>query len=116
MEKPLNKQQTIDDLVAIEADIQKLAQHGSLATLEHKLNTRQKKLEYLFEHFMAQIEQADLTLLKELQLKSQTMLHTMQETNQEKTEEIIKYKNTGNTISLYADIAPQKSFADIGQS
>ena len=108
MEKPLNKQQAIDDLVAIEVDIQKLAQQGSLATLEHKLNTRQKKLEYLFEHFMAQIEQADLTLLKEIQLKSQQMLQSMQETKQEKTEEIIKYKNTGKRIRLYSDIAQQK--------
>ena len=108
MVNPKNKQHAIDDLLAIEADIQKLAQQGSLATLEHKLNARQKKLEYLFEHFMAQIEQSDLTLLKEIQLKSQTMLQSMQETKQEKTEEIIKYKNTGKRIRLYSDIAQQK--------
>ena len=108
MKKPNNKQQAIDDLMAIETEIQKLAQEGSLATLEHKLNARQKKLEYLFENFMAQIEQADLTLLKEIQLKSQNMLQTMQESKQKKSEEIIKYKNTGKRIRLYSDIAQQK--------
>ena len=108
MVNPKNKQHAIDDLLEIEADIQKLAQQGSLATLEHKLNARQKKLEYLFEHFMAQIEQADLTLLKEIQLKSQQMLQSMQETKQEQTEEIIRYKNTGKRIRLYSDIAQQK--------
>ena len=94
MKKPNNKQQAIDDLMAIETEIQKLAQEGSLATLEHTLN--------------AQIEQTDLILLKEIQLKSQKMLQTMQESKQEKTKEIIKYKNTGKRIRLYSDIAQQK--------
>jgi hypothetical protein len=108
MQAPKNKQQAMDDLMALEADIQHLAQEKSLATLEHKLSLRQQALEYLFAHFMTDITQADLTLLKEIQLKSQTMLQAMQDTKQEKSEEIIKYKNTGKRIRLYSDIAQQK--------
>lgn len=108
MQVPKNKQQAMDDLMALEADIQNLAKEQSLATLEHKLSMRQRALEYLFTHFKTEITQGDLAQLKEIQLQSQTMLQAMQDTKQEKSEEIIKYKNTGKRIRLYSDIAQQK--------
>ncbi|MGR6874900.1 hypothetical protein ACU6U9_22030 [Pseudomonas sp. HK3] len=108
MDVPSNKQQALDHVLALEGDIQKLAQAHSLATLEHKLKMRQQALEFLFEHFLADINQDDLILLKDIQVKSQNMLETMQENKHEKSEKIIKYKNTGKRIRLYSDIAQQK--------
>jgi hypothetical protein len=108
VQEPKNKQQALDNILALEADIQQLAQEHSLATLEHKLKMRQQALECLFSHFMEDINQNDLTVLKEIQVKSQTMLADMQVNKQEKGEEIIKYKNTGKRIRLYSDIAQHK--------
>ena len=108
MQEPTNKQQALDNLIALEQDIQQLAQQRSLATLEHKLKMRQQALEYLFAHFMKEINQDDLTLLKEIQLTSQEMLQQMQANKEEKGAQIIKYKNTGKRIRLYSDIAQQK--------
>ncbi|MFY0700406.1 MAG: hypothetical protein JXR04_06265 [Bermanella sp.] len=108
MKQPSSKQQALDHLIKLEQDIQQLAQAHSLATLEHKLKIRQNALEFLFANFMTQINQDDLALLKDIQSKSQAMLQDMQNNKQDKSEQIIKYKNTGKRIRLYSDIAQQK--------
>ena len=108
MEMPKTKQQALDHVLALEANIQVLAKENSLATLEHKLKLRQDALEYLFEHFTDDITQADVAKLKDIYAASQTMLENMELNKQEKSEEIIKYKNTGKRIRLYSDIAQQK--------
>lgn len=103
-----NKEDAISYIQSLEQEIQILAQEKSLATLEHKLQLRQKALEYLFENFMEQINQSDLSLLKSIQQESQTLLDQMQQHKHDQSEEIIKYKNTGKRIRLYTDIAQQK--------
>lgn len=108
MKQPSNKQQALAHLFELEQEIQQLAQAHSLATLEHKLKIRQNALEFLFANFMTDINQDDLVLLREIQAKSQAMLQDMQNNKQNKSEQIIKYKNTGKRIRLYSDIAQQK--------
>ena len=51
----------------LETDIKKLANEKSLATLEHKLNLRQKVLEYLFEQFIDQLNEKDMDFLRSVQ-------------------------------------------------
>jgi len=103
---------TKDDVITyiqdIEQDIVKHAKEKSLATLEHKLRLRQQALEHLFGNFIAQINQNDLNLLREIQAQSQSLLNEMEEHKDQKGDEIIKYKNTGKRIRLYTDIAQQK--------
>ncbi|GAA6134907.1 hypothetical protein NBRC116188_16970 [Oceaniserpentilla sp. 4NH20-0058] len=103
-----NKEDAISYIQNLEQEIQLLAHEKSLATLEHKLQQRQKALEYLFENYMAQINQTDLDFLKSIQEESHTLLDQMQQHKHEQSEEIIKYKNTGKRIRLYTDIAQQK--------
>jgi len=108
MEGLESKQKTLNALHQLEMEIQRLVSEKSLATLEHKLKQRQETLEYLFSHFIEQINDQDLTFLKTIQHKSHAMLDEMQGHLTTQSDEIIKYKNTGKRIRLYTDIAQQK--------
>lgn len=103
-----NKDDAIAFIQQLESDIQTLAKEKSLATLEHKLNQRQSALEVLFSQFMDDIDQQDLTFLKQIQKSSGDLITDMQNSKHQKTQEIIKYKNTGKRIRLYTNIAQQK--------
>jgi len=108
MDNLSSKQSTMAYLISLEEDVQKLAQEHSLATLEHKLKLRQETLEYLFGQFLDEINNEDMQVLKDIQAKSQALIEEMQSSKHDKSQEIIKYKNTGKRIRLYTDIAQQK--------
>lgn len=108
MNQPKTKQQALDRVLGLETEIEYLAKANSLATLEHKLKVRQEALEALFSNFMKEINQDDMQVLKDIQVKNQILLEKMQANKQEKGEEIIKYKNTGKRVRLYSDIAQHK--------
>jgi len=103
-----SKQKALNYLNDLESEIQRLVSEKSLATLEHKLKQRQDALEYLFAHFIAEINDKDLLFLKTIQQKSHSLIDEMQAHLHERSDEIIKYKNTGKRIRLYTNIAQQK--------
>ncbi len=103
-----SKQSIMAHLISLEMEIQKLAQDHSLATLEHKLKQRQDVLEHLFSQFLDEINNDDMKVLKDIQAQSQALIEEMQASKHDKSQEIIKYKNTGKRIRLYTDIAQHK--------
>ena len=89
-------------------DIRELSSLDSLATLDHKLNERQKLLVNLFDSFQGDLNSDDLSFLKTIQEETSKLLGKMECEKIDKGDELIKHKTKGNRIRLYTNIAKQK--------
>ena len=104
----MDKYLLIDEIREISLSIDKLAAEKSLATLDHKLKGRQKKLELLFDLFASELSIDDLDFLKSISNTATQLLTRMKSEKSDKAVEIIKHKNKGNRIRLFTTIAKQK--------
>lgn len=104
----MEKNVLINEIRAISLSIDKLASENSLATLDHKLKERQKKLESLFNAHSSELTDDDLECLKSISDTAKKLLARMELEKTDKAVEIIKHKNKGNRIRLYTTIAKQK--------
>ncbi len=96
------KLQTIND------EINGLADGSSLATLDHKLELRQKLLESIFIDYKTEFDEQDIAFLKNIVKDNESMLKIMEETKKSKSDTIIKTKTRSKRVKIYTIIAQQK--------
>ena len=104
----MDKNSLIGNIQKLTVDIRELSSLGSLATLDHKLNERQKLLVNLFDSFQGDLNKDDLSFLKTIQEETSKLLGKMESEKIDKGDELIKHKTKGNRIRLYTNIAKQK--------
>lgn len=104
----MDKSALLSEITLLSQSIERLASKDSLATLDHKINQRQKLIEALFSQFKDQLNTDDITLLKSIKKSSSNLLDKMESAKLNRGDEIIKHKTKGNRIRLYTSIAKQK--------
>ena len=104
----MDKSGLLSEIKLLSQSIDRLASKDSLATLDHKINQRQKLIESLFNNYKDQLNADDITLLKSIEKSASSLLGKMESAKLNRGDEIIKHKTKGNRIRLYTSIAKQK--------
>jgi hypothetical protein len=104
----VDKSGLLSEIKLLSQSIDRLASKDSLATLDHKINQRQKLIESLFNNYKDQLNADDITLLKSIKKSASSLLGKMESAKLNRGDEIIKHKTKGNRIRLYTSIAKQK--------
>jgi hypothetical protein len=108
MESIKTKKSEFKKLKILNDDINKLLDESSLATLDHKLDLRQKLLEFIFENYKNEFDELDIAFLKNLSDDNTSMLKIMEKNKKSKSDTIIKTKSRSKRVKLYTIIAQQK--------
>jgi hypothetical protein len=104
----VDKSGLLSEIKLLSQSIDRLASKDSLATLDYKINQRQKLIESLFNNYKDQLNTDDITLLKSIKKISLSLLDKMESAKLNRGDEIIKHKTKGHRIRLYTSIAKQK--------
>ncbi len=102
------KKSEFKKLKKLNDEINSLVDESSLATLDHKLDLRQKLLETIFKNFTDEFNEQDIAFLKELSDDNTSMLKIMEKNKKYKSDTIIKTKSRSKRVKLYTIISQQK--------
>ncbi len=103
-----NKKSDFARLIELNEEIQNLTDESSLATLDHKLTLRQELLEYLFSNYKNEFDETDIEFIKKIMLQNKELLAAMLQNKEDRSEKIIKGKNSRKRARIYTSIAKQK--------
>jgi hypothetical protein len=102
------KKSEFKKLKILNDEINKLLDESSLATLDHKLDLRQKLLEFIFDNYKNEFEDTDIVFLKNIKMDNSAMLKIMEKNKKSKSDTIISTKIRSKRVKLYTIIAQQK--------
>jgi hypothetical protein len=103
-----SKSELFSNLQSLCQEIETLFEKDGLATLDHKLKTRQELLETLLSEYGSDLTQKETDLLRHIHEQVTVDIQRMSVSLKEKEKEILERKRSGKRMNIYTDIARQK--------